>query len=180
MAKNHSRRGAGTDEPAGGACGLRETLRLASIQGIVLVACATLVALVFNAYRPGGLELWGVPGLQAPDGFETITLEEAFAGYEEENIVFVDARESPAFNSGHLPGALSIPAAEASLHADRLMQTLSSGKVAVIYCDSPGCPLSERLASALSARGICDMRILEEGWEGWYLAGYPIEEGPGS
>lgn len=172
--------GAGVAEPAGRTRRLKETLRSALLQGIVLVACAALVAAAFNACRQGGLELRGGPGLQAADGFEAITLEEAFAGYEQGEIVFVDARDPVAFRSGRLPGALGIPVAEAALHADRLKRKLSSTRVAVIYCDGPGCLLSERLASALSARGVCGIRILGEGWEGWYEAGLPIEEGPES
>lgn len=171
---------AGTDEPAGRPRGLRETLRSALLQGIVLVACAALFAAAFNACRQGGLELRGRPGLQEAGGFETITLEEAFAGYERGEIVFVDARDPVAFRSGRLPGALGIPVDEAALHSERLKRELSSTRVAVIYCDGPGCPLSERLASALSARGVCGMRILGEGWEGWYEAGFPVEEGPES
>ncbi len=57
----------------------------------------------------------------------------------------------------------------------RFMSRDFSGKDLVIYCSGPGCPLSNELADALAGHGIKNVKVLPDGWAGWYEAGFPIE-----
>jgi rhodanese-related sulfurtransferase len=164
---------------------LAGTLRTALLQALLLTVIGVLIAAVFNAYRQDALKWSGVGRLpagyaQESGAFETITMDNALSRYEEGKILFIDARDSSAFLSGHLPGAYNVPPEKARSSLEHLERASLSGKALVIYCEGPGCDLSFRLASALARQGISGIGILPAGWAGWYEAGFPIEEGEGS
>ncbi len=161
---------------------LAGTLRTAFLQALLLALIAILIAAAFNACRPNGLKWLGQGPLpeeyaKGSGTFETISLEDAFSGYTQGTLVFIDARSSTAFRSGHLPGAHNIPPENVSSCIDTLRGATLLGKTPVVYCDGPGCDLSLRVASLLAEHGFPGIQILTAGWEGWYDAGFPIEQG---
>jgi rhodanese-related sulfurtransferase len=51
------------------------------------------------------------------------------------------------------------------------------GKPLVAYCEGGDCRTSLALARILRNQGFQDVRVCQEGWEGWIRAGLPVGEG---
>jgi len=99
--------------------------------------------------------------------------------------VVLDCRSSGDYASGHIPGAVSMPAAVVSEpdFPNRLLDTdtlravlgsygLSGAETAVIYTDPPDAWGDDgRLFWVLEYMGHTDVRILNGGWGAWLAAG---------
>ena len=93
--------------------------------------------------------------------------------------VFVDARKEAEFREGHVPGALSAPAAQAEKAIPQALKVLARDRVLVVYCEGGDCQSSLLLAKRLSREGFKDIRVYSGGWAGWTAAGLPVEKGDG-
>ena len=162
---------------------LRGKTLSAFMQGGFLIALSIVLAAAVNIVRPEGLDLPGnwdasvAAGMQNP-GVALVGLDDAWSLYTQDKIAFVDAREPSAYEQGHLSGALNVPVQNAEKHLEQLQSLVKAGIVLVTYCDSPDCPLSYELAVQLKTQGIYPVRVLKQGWIGWYEAGFPSEGGP--
>jgi rhodanese-related sulfurtransferase len=151
-------------------------------QGIFLVCLSAILAVGFNAIRPGGLvwrSVWSPAALAAAQrqGLEEIALDEAWSQYQTGRAQFLDARDPVSFYEGHIKGALSIPPEEAGAHLREVRSFAKSGRVIIAYCDGVDCPLSTQLARSLQKDGVASVRVLVDGWSRWRQAGYPIAKG---
>jgi len=77
-------------------------------------------------------------------------------------IVLLDVRPRLEYESGHIPGALTIPIAELR---DRLGE-LPSGKKVVVYCRGSYCQFADEAVALLPRHGFEALR-LEGGWSEW-------------
>ena len=77
-------------------------------------------------------------------------------------IVLLDVRPRLEYESGHIPGALTIPIAELR---DRLGE-LPSGKKVVVYCRGSYCQFADEAVALLTRHGFEALR-LEGGWSEW-------------
>lgn len=155
-------------------------IRSGFMQGAILVIVGTAVALGANMIRAEGLVLpgdWNSSVVTHSHRFSLITPEEAFTLYNENKILFVDAREPSAYEQGHLPGALNVPHYDAEKYLEQLKSVVKAGKELVTYCSGPDCPMSFDLAEILKTHGIGPVKVMEQGWIAWYESGFPIEEG---
>ena len=87
--------------------------------------------------------------------------------------VFVDVRSTATYQSGHLPGAISIPGSQL---LNRL-KDLPPGKKLITYC---ACVEEHTAAVAvlnLHAHRLDNAAALIGGWNDWKAAGLPIEFG---
>lgn len=75
----------------------------------------------------------------------------------EKEIILIDVRPSNEFDSGHLPGSISIPLSELKAKID----TLSKRKKVVAYCRGKYCVLSKEAVEMLRKRGLNAYRISE-------------------
>jgi len=85
--------------------------------------------------------------------------------------VLVDARPRNYFDAGHIPGAISVPesSSEGDLAAFRAQHDTST--LLVVYCGSPECPASKRLAETLAEKyGYRNVRYLPGGYQEWQRA----------
>lgn len=151
-------------------------------QGIFLVCLSAILAVGFNAIRPGGLawtSVWSPASLAAAQrqGLEEIALDEAWTLYQTRKAQFLDARDPVSFYEGHIKGALSIPPEEAEAHLQAVVDQAKSGRVIIAYCDGVDCPLSTELARSLQKDGVASVKVLVDGWSRWRKAGYPIAKG---
>lgn len=158
----------------------KQRFLIAVLQAVILILAGVTIAVIINTCRHDGLPWMGYHPvaetlLDKEEGIRTISLEEAWNGYRKGSVQFIDAREPSDYSSAHLPGALNVPADKAGDHIKRIESVMLSKKDLVIYCSDPGCPLSNELASALAAHGIKDVKVMPEGWAGWYEAGFPYE-----
>jgi rhodanese-related sulfurtransferase len=88
------------------------------------------------------------------------------------NIVFVDARTAMDYEFGHIPGAINVPYFEAEQHLDRLPRDAWI----VAYCE---CPIAEarQVADTLIANGFTQVKVIEEGLQGWRELGGEVVGG---
>ena len=87
----------------------------------------------------------------------------------------VEALGGAYFASGHLPGALNIPAGQVDLLAPRLLPDQSAP--VVVYC-SGTCDRSRIVADRLEALGYQRVRIYAGGKEDWVANGLAVDQAP--
>lgn len=83
--------------------------------GMLLLASGIFVSLANRSNRPS-LDASTNPS----DTVERVMLDEAFLAYQEGSAVLVDVRSASSFESGHIPGSLSIPISEIEQRASEL------------------------------------------------------------
>lgn len=91
-------------------------------------------------------------------------------------VVIVDARSSDAFAGGHIPGAVSLPAAEIDAIVSTESLPLPVDRDIVAYCDRDGGVDAQYVGQVLDAALGCDrVVVLAGGFDAWVTAGAPIE-----
>ncbi|MFJ7336441.1 rhodanese-like domain-containing protein [Streptomyces sp. NPDC101110] len=85
--------------------------------------------------------------------------------------VLVDARSAEAWDQGHVPGALHLPAA---LVPEQAVQLLDRTVPVVTYCWGPGCNGAARAALALAELGY-QVKEMLGGFEYWVREGLEFE-----
>ena len=86
-----------------------------------------------------------------------------------EPLFLIDVRSPDEYSSGHIPGAVSIPAPTLVRHLDEIRQARDP----VLYCnDTRLTRFSERL---LMQKGVTEFSHLEGGLHAWEAAGLPVE-----
>ena len=103
------------------------------------------------------------------NALEAITIDELIVRMKSKNTVLLDIRPIEEFNSGHIPGALSVPLETLSA----MIKTLPKNKVYIAYCRGPLCVFADDAVSILNKKGYKAKR-LEEGFPDWKLKGLPI------
>ena len=103
--------------------------------------------------------------------FERISVAELNEGLSRDEIFLIDARPAIEFQTGHLPGAVSVPFETLSRRIDEL----PIGKTLVTYCRGPYCVDADEALILLSAYGY-PVKRLEEGIAEWQQAGYRLEK----
>jgi 3-mercaptopyruvate sulfurtransferase SseA len=107
---------------------------------------------------------------------QRMSIEEALELVGQPGVTFVDARETTAFEAGHVPGALSLPAAEAAGILEVQTVPIPPDDLVITYCDTKACERSEFLGVLLRDRAGCQqVRVLAGGWSSWVEASAPIE-----
>ena len=85
-------------------------------------------------------------------------------------IVIVDARDPTAYDSGHVPSAISFPTRLLRENIERFTAAVPRDKPIVVYCANAQCPLSRNLAHALVEQyGYLDVRQVPGGYAEWLL-----------
>jgi rhodanese-related sulfurtransferase len=149
--------------------------------GIIILAAALFIAVVFNSLRSNGIPLFGFSSAalikEQQAKIPEISLWEAYDLYLKNKVIFIDARDPLSFEDNHITGATNIYPDEAALYSANLRIKADQGFIFITYCDGPQCPLSKETAHALLLRGIPNVKILVNGWILWLKAGYPISKG---
>lgn len=91
--------------------------------------------------------------------------------------VVVDTRSLPAWQQGHLPGAVHIPGAELVARAAAALPDRDAD--IVVYCWGPGCNGATKAALALTELGYSRVRELIGGFEYWAREGFAIQTDQG-
>jgi rhodanese-related sulfurtransferase len=101
---------------------------------------------------------------------EAISADELRARMTQGNVIVLDVRPEPEYESGHIRGAISVPLADLQ---QRLSQ-LPKRKAIVAYCRGPYCVFADEAVGLLQARGYRAQR-LDVGFPEWRMAGLPTE-----
>jgi len=110
--------------------------------------------------------------LEGREGMEPVDREALLKLVREGAVTVLDVRPVEEYNAGHIPGALSIPLKDLTLH----LSDLSYDQEIVAYCRGPYCVLSIQAVEMLRAKGFQAVR-LEEGIQDLRAMGFQIAEG---
>ncbi|MEO8289115.1 MAG: rhodanese-like domain-containing protein [Chloroflexota bacterium] len=159
---------------------------------IGLIATSTigvLVVILFIALNSsgsssgGGNALSALPGptqtmiifstQTAPNILPRVTIAEAKALTDANDVKIVDVRDKQFYDQGHIKGSINVPHGDL---ASRLSDLPRSGNL-VLYCECPNDEESASVAYALKIAGYTNMRILQgpQALTAWKNAGYPVE-----
>ena len=152
------------------------------IQALFIVVLASIVGLIFNHFRPNGLTVFNrTVSLSLEDDlnrtFAELSLNEALEEYNSGESLFIDARGHDSYISGHIKGARNIPANRFNDFFENALRDITTDRKIIIYCNNFNCDLAEEVANKLFLKNFDNIRILKEGWEKWFEAFLPIEEG---
>jgi rhodanese-related sulfurtransferase len=158
---------------------MRQYLLTGIIQAMLIGIASVLLALAVNAVRNDGLPLINRVVTRLPSEVDmsssnapsVISLKDAFRMLNEKKAVFLDARDLNEFRKYHVPGAIHIEPGKGGTDKVKAVRT----GLFIAYCYGPGCPLAEELAAELRAKGVKNITVMPEGWEGWAGASYPEE-----
>jgi len=117
-------------------------------------------------------------GLQPIDGREAIQLFRD-PQYEQELIVFVDARDDRHFQEGHIPGAYQFDRYYPEKHLPAVLPVCLNAAKVVVYCTGGNCEDSEFAALALKEAGVPreQLFVYAGGMTDWSTNGVPVEVG---
>ena len=154
---------------------------------IILLGVAIVAALVVNFFSPKRIALigqWdkaqGVVTAKAKDDVvvedrEIKDVKRAKQIFDSGKAVFVDARSDEDYESGHIPGAVSLPAGRFDQLIDDFIDQHSLDQPVVTYCSGRTCEDSHKLAQLFSDVGFKDVKVFIDGYPGWEKEGYPVE-----
>ncbi|MGH9441587.1 MAG: rhodanese-like domain-containing protein [Thermoanaerobaculia bacterium] len=92
--------------------------------------------------------------------------------------LFLDARRTDVYRSGHIAGARSMSVWEAGLDAKLLalsQEGLDPAKPLVAYCSGGDCEDSHQLAERLWSIGFNNVLVYRDGYPDWEKRGWPVE-----
>ena len=153
---------------------------------VILVGVAVALALVVNHLSPRGIALVGQwdtangvinPNAPGEDGYRIAEIDrvtDAAKIFYDDDTLFVDARSTEDYESGHIPGAISLPVGQFDEKIESFMNQYPPDQPIVTYCSGRTCEDSHHLARLLSDVGFSEVRIFIDGFPGWEAEGYPI------
>jgi len=89
------------------------------------------------------------------------------------DFVLLDVRRAAGYESGHVPGALSLP------HRDMTPERMAvwpADTLFVVYCAGPHCNAADQGALKLATMGR-PVKVMIGGLSGWREEGYPVATG---
>ena len=116
-----------------------------------------------------------VHSFKVPDdmtGPMMVNLEFSKYHFDAESAIFIDARDTEDYESGHIHNAINIPYDYYEDYED-VINGLDDTSIYIIYCSGEECSLSIDLADYLYTEKLIDkLLIFEGGWPQWRDAGY--------
>lgn len=109
--------------------------------------------------------------LEEREAMNAMSKDELWSRIKSEDVIVIDVRPEEEYNSGHIPGAISIPLSELR---ERLNEIPHDREV-VAYCRGPYCVLSPEAIKILHDEGYVASR-LEQGLPEWKEAGFLVEK----
>jgi rhodanese-related sulfurtransferase len=109
----------------------------------------------------------------------TIGLTEFRSAVQSRSALILDARPSPFFVRGHVPGAFNLERDDFAHDYRRLSGVLKNAgdKPIMVYCSGGACHDSRLVANALVTLGFSNVRVFTGGWEEWSATGLPVSKG---
>lgn len=167
----------------------RPKLKNVFFKFVLIILIGSLIGILNNSFSTSGIALVGswskriisdsliVPGSYDAQDPPAISLSEAERSFQTKKVLFVDARLSEDFNSGHVAKAINLPYEDFEDNFPKVEKSLSSATELIIYCDGTECESSLFLARLLKDKGFQSIKIFFGGWKEWVQAGLPTEKG---
>jgi rhodanese-related sulfurtransferase len=110
-------------------------------------------------------------------GVKTVSLEQAYARYQEGETIFVDAREPDEYADLHIPKAINLPPEQVDSQGERLLAAVAKDRQIVVYCGLASCDAALKVAEKLQSLGYTQVAAFLGGFRAWDEAGYPADTG---
>jgi len=107
--------------------------------------------------------------LGGKEGMEPVDRNSLIQRVKEGAVIVLDVRPMEEYQSGHIPGAISIPLEE----LEQRLSELPQDQEIVAYCRGPYCLLAIHAVEILRAKGFHAIRM-EEGVQDWRARGFPV------
>lgn len=151
------------------------------VQTLIIGVVSCVVALAVNAARTDGLPLINKIETNIPSAIDgsvsntpsIVSVKDALPMLMRKKAIFLDARDGHEYEKYHIPGAIHIEPGKTEGKIEKIKAIKT--ELFIAYCYGPGCPLAEELADELMVKGIRNIAVMPEGWDGWLSAGYPEE-----
>ena len=112
--------------------------------------------------------------LSGDEGVELVDRQTLWRMVQAGDVTVLDVRPSTEFESGHIPGAASIPLEE----LEGRLSEIPREQPVVAYCRGPYCVLAVQAIELLRRHGF-SARRLKDGFPEWREAGLPVEAAAG-
>ena len=155
-----------------------------NLASILLIA--VIAAVLYNNFSGRGIPWFAKVSTEGPrprlvvssslPAIRYVELPEARAKYNS-GVAFVDARTPEEYQTGHISGAINVPAA---LEPDEITAALAAhpkDAELVVYCDGEECGASTTLAQKLQRLGYSGVQVFFNGWTVWVKAQAPTVTG---
>lgn len=177
----------------------------AILQGLVLVALGVGAGLVANATSPTGIALErnhfartaipsdptaaarpvGEAPEVSPEGYRLLEHEAVLSlfqdpAYQQEQFIFIDARDDTHYAEAHIPGAFQLDHYRLERYIEDLLPRCHNAEKIVVYCNGGKCEDSKLAAADLIDQGIDPDKVFvyTGGVAEWRRDGLPFETGP--
>jgi rhodanese-related sulfurtransferase len=145
--------------------GTRVIYRLAGSDVAALVAGLVRVAAAHHPVVGQALALDDLDG-----GAEPMSRQALLDAVASGQVLVIDVRPADEYETGHLPGAVSVPLDELR----RRLDEVPANQEVVAYCRGRVCELSHEAVALLRSRGV-SARAAEEGMLEWQADGVDLE-----
>ncbi len=145
-------------------------------EAAIIIAVASLIALLFNQFRIDGLPLvenWATKIFNSP---LKISLDEAIREFRQGKAIFLDVRSKLRYQAGHLPNAINLPFDSFYENLPMIKEKILSTERIITYGEETEFSFSGDLAFLLKDSGFKDVRVFLNGWPKWEGAGLPFEK----
>ena len=99
--------------------------------------------------------------------------------FQQNIVVFIDAREREHYQQGHIPGAYEFDPYRSGKYFDEVLPVCQKAEQIVVYCNGGDCDDSETAALLLRDMGISNQKLFvyAGGITEWTTNGLPVETG---
>ena len=132
---------------------------------VAAFATLSLLALPIQAEDTASLAAAIEEHLEFAEYGSSIILPEQIPAEDWPNLLVIDARDAAQFEADHIPGAVNIEWRKAVAQRDEIPRE----KPVVVYCNTGS--LSAQAVFALRLLGWDNVRVLQDGLEGWKAKG---------
>jgi len=108
-------------------------------------------------------------------GVKTVSLEQAYALYQEGQGTFIDARPADEYAELHISGAINLPPDSLQAGGEPRLAAVAKDRHLVVYCGQASCDAALKVAEKLQSLGYTQVTVFLGGFRLWDEAGYPAD-----
>ena len=108
-------------------------------------------------------------------GVKTVSLAQAYTGYQEGKSIFIDARPPDEYAELHITGAINLPPESLESGGEPAVAGIAKDRQIVVYCGQVNCDAALKVAEKLQSLGYTQVTAFLGGFRVWDEAGYPAD-----
>jgi len=153
-------------------------------RAVFLLVLGVLLGVIVNQFRPEGaipwVGSWGayIETRALQEGIPIVQAEWVRTQLESGMAMGMDARSADEYQSGTIPGALSLPVREMAEVFPEVQPFLVAAQPVIVFCSGIACEDGLLLGMQLRDQGYTNVLLFAGGMAEWRSIGYPIEGGP--